>query len=434
MKTLLISANTERINLPALPLGLALVGAAAREAGHDVTFLNLMSLGDAGVAVRVAIAASSPDVVGISVRNIDDQTMQGTRFLLEPVRHIVSACRASTNAPIIVGGAGYSIFPEPALSYLSADIGVRGEGERMFPALLARLERREDLSGLPGVLAAGRGGGAAPAFVTDLDELPFPAYDAWVPADPGAPDAWAPVQSRRGCPLDCSYCSTASIEGTATRARSPQLVAEEISRAAAAGFRRVYFVDNTFNLPAAYALELCRQIERLDLGLSWRCILYPHDVGDELVRAMARAGCVEASLGFESGSPRVLRAMNKRYTSEDVRHISEMLAERGILRHGFLLLGGPGETRESVDESLAFAASLRLDSLKVTLGIRIYPGTPLARTALQEGTISPDDDLLRPRFYLAPGLEQELRHLSGGPQELTREEDGLGTSQPGLSG
>jgi radical SAM superfamily enzyme YgiQ (UPF0313 family) len=415
MKVLLISANTEPVNLPTLPLGLALVGAAAREAGHDATFLNLMFQEDAEAAVRVAIAASHPDVVGISVRNIDDQTMQGTRFLLEPVRHIVSACRASTNAPVIVGGAGYSIFPEPALSYLSADIGVRGEGERVFPAVLARLERRETLSGLPGVFVAGRGGGAAPGFVADLDELPFPAHDAWLPAAPGAPDAWAPVQSRRGCPLDCSYCSTSSIEGRATRARSPRLVAEEISRAAAAGFCRVYFVDNTFNLPAAYALELCRQIERLGLGVSWRCILYPHDVSDDLVQAMARAGCVEVSVGFESGSPRVLRAMNKRYTPEDVRRVSEMLAERGILRHGFLLLGGPGETRESVDESLAFAASLRLDSLKVTLGIRIYPGTPLARTALQQGVISVEDDLLRPRFYLSPGLEQELPPLSGGP-------------------
>jgi radical SAM superfamily enzyme YgiQ (UPF0313 family) len=415
MKVLLISANTERINLPALPLGLALVGAAARAAGHDVTFLNLMFQSGAEAAVRRAATASRPDVVGISVRNIDDQTMQGTRFLLEPVRYVVSACRASTDAPVVVGGAGYSIFPGPALSYLAADIGIRGEGERVFPALLARLERREDLSGLPGVFVAGRRGSPAPVFVADLDEVPFPAHDAWLPTDPAAPDAWAPVQSRRGCPLDCSYCSTASIEGRATRARSPQLVAEEIGRAVAAGFRRVYFVDNTFNLPAPYALELCRRIERLSLGVSWRCILYPHDVGDQLIRAMADAGCVEVSLGFESGSPRVLQAMNKRYGPEDVRRISEMLADRGILRHGFLLLGGPGETKESVDESLAFAKSLRLDSLKVTVGIRIYPGTPLARTALQEGVITPGDDLLWPRFYLAPGLEQGLPHRPGEP-------------------
>src|SRR5512136_2008043 len=105
MKVLLISANTERINLPALPLGLALVGAAARAAGHDVAFLNLMFQRDAEAAVRSAVATSRPDVVGISVRNIDDQMMQGARFLLEPVRRVVSACRASTDAPVVVGGA-----------------------------------------------------------------------------------------------------------------------------------------------------------------------------------------------------------------------------------------------------------------------------------------------------------------------------------------
>ncbi len=120
---------------------------------------------------------------------------------------------------------------------------------------------------------------------------------------------------------------------------------------------------------------------------------------------MAEAGCVEVSLGFESGSLAVLREMNKRFTPADVREISGLLAAHGIRRMGFLLLGGPGETRETVEESLAFATSLNLESLRITVGIRIYPGTPLARRALEEGVISADDDLLFPRFYLAPGLE-----------------------------
>jgi radical SAM superfamily enzyme YgiQ (UPF0313 family) len=383
--------------------------------------------GDAESAVRRAVAESYPDVIGISVRNIDDQTMQGPRFLLEPVTRVVSVCRTCTEAPIVVGGAGYSIFAGPALVYLGADIGVRGEGECVFPAVLARLERHEDPADLPGVLVAGRGDGTAPALVTDLDEVPFPAHDAWSAVDPAMPDVWAPVQSRRGCPLDCSYCSTARIEGRLTRARSPQLVAEEISRAAGAGFRRVYFVDNTFNLPASYALELCGQIERLRLDISWRSILYPHDVSDELIRAMAGAGCVEVSLGFESGSARVLRGMNKRYRPEDVRRISGLLADRGIRRHGFLLLGGPGETRESVEESLAFADSLHLESLKTTVGIRIYPGTPLAQMALEEGVIESGDDLLRPRFYQAPGLEQWLPQVESGLPPK-REAPNLGTA------
>ena len=183
---------------------------------------------------------------------------------------------------------------------------------------------------------------------------------------------------------------------------------------AARGYRRAYFVDNTFNLPEAYALELCRALGRRGPGLEWRCIVYPRDLGEELADAMAEAGCVEVSLGFESGSLPVLREMNKRFTPDDVREVSDRLASRGIRRTGFLLLGGPGETRETVEESLAFASSLRLDALRVTVGIRIYPSTPLAERAVREGLVRPGDDLLVPTFYLAPGLEPWIQERVAG--------------------
>ncbi len=174
---------------------------------------------------------------------------------------------------------------------------------------------------------------------------------------------------------------------------------------ARAGYRRFYFVDNSFNLPESHAFEICRRMRELGAGVEWRCILYPHLVGERLVRAMAEAGCVEVSLGFESGCRRILREMNKRFAPDEVRATTELLAEHGIRCVGFLLLGGPGETRDTVEESLAFAGSLRLDLLRITVGIRVYPGTPLARRAVEDGMITAEDDLLRPRFYLARGLE-----------------------------
>jgi radical SAM superfamily enzyme YgiQ (UPF0313 family) len=131
-------------------------------------------------------------------------------------------------------------------------------------------------------------------------------------------------------------------------------------------------------------------------------------VDEELVGLMARAGCEQVSMGFESGSERILRNMNKRFAPKEVRQISEMLSEHGIRRMGFLLFGSPGETRESVEESLVFADSLKLDTLKITVGVRIYPHTSLARKAIDDGVISPQDDLLFPRFYLARGLEDWL--------------------------
>jgi radical SAM superfamily enzyme YgiQ (UPF0313 family) len=170
------------------------------------------------------------------------------------------------------------------------------------------------------------------------------------------------------------------------------------------GFRNFNFVDNTFNLPPYYAKELCRRILARGLDINLWCIVYPKWIDSELVELMARVGCREISLGFESGSDHMLASFNKRFKTEEVRTVARMFADAGIFRRGFLMLGGPGETRETVEESLSFAESLGLDALKVTVGLRIYPETRLAATALAEGIIQPDDDLLWPRFYLAPRL------------------------------
>ena len=132
MRVLLISANTETINMVPLPLGLNCVAVAARNAGHDVRLLDLMGNADIRRIIRDAIQGSRPDVIGISVRNIDDQSMAEPRFFLQPVRDTVSLCRAFSDAPIVVGGAGFSIFPEAALRYLKADLGICGEGEVAF--------------------------------------------------------------------------------------------------------------------------------------------------------------------------------------------------------------------------------------------------------------------------------------------------------------
>ena len=117
MKILLISANTERINMPVLPLGMAYVGAAVQNAGHDVKILNLMMVQDIRGLLSESISGFSPDVIGISVRNIDDQVMETPNFLLDKVKTVVNECRSLSDAPIVLGGAGYSIFPRRALEY-----------------------------------------------------------------------------------------------------------------------------------------------------------------------------------------------------------------------------------------------------------------------------------------------------------------------------
>ena len=210
MRVLLISANTERINLPTMPLGLGYVAAAARRAGHEVAFLDLMVEDDAVTVVRAALERLRPQVIGISVRNIDDQKMEGTRFLLEPVKTLVGVCRGLTEAPIVLGGAGYSIYPERVLDYLDADMGIQGEGEAAGVMLLNCLERGMDPSEIPGLYLRGRGLQTERTFERNLDSLPIPEDHLRTPPPETTEDFWLPLQTRRGCPMGCSYCSTAN--------------------------------------------------------------------------------------------------------------------------------------------------------------------------------------------------------------------------------
>ena len=407
MRVLLISANTEKINMPTLPLGLACVAAATQKAGHDVAMMDLMAERDTRSVLKEAIEGCHPDIIGISVRNIDDQNMENPRFLLGPVKEIVTGCRSLSEAKIVLGGAGYSIFPESSLSFSGADMGIQGEGEAVFPELIERIEQGASLSGLPGLYLPGHGLQCKRMFAKNLDTLPLPDTDLWsTPSQ--KEELWMPVQTRRGCPLSCSYCSTEVIEGRVIRRHSPEAIVQWIACWRRGGIHQFYFVDNTFNFPPSYAKEICRKLTDHGLNIRWWSILYPKHVDKELVELMARAGCEQVSMGFESGSERILKNMNKKFTPEEVRKISERLFEHGIRQMGFLLLGSPGETRESVEESLIFTDSLKLDILKITLGVRIYPHTSLAKRAIGDGVISSHDDLLLPRFYLAKGLENWL--------------------------
>jgi radical SAM superfamily enzyme YgiQ (UPF0313 family) len=411
MKVLLISANTEQINMPVLPLGMACIAAVAQKAGHEVKTINLMMAQDVRTDIEQAVKGFIPEVIGVSVRNIDDQVMEHPKFLLDSVKTVISQCRRISNAPIVLGGAGYSIFPQGVLDFLKADMGVQGEGEQPFNMLLKRLEVKESLSGIPGLCLPTSGLQKKTGFTKHLDDhpLPLPNIHLQLPSVIADEGVWLPIQTRRGCPMNCSYCSTPIIEGRITRKHSVKYVIEFIRRYVESGIDSFFFVDNTFNLPLSYAKALCDQIIASGLTIGWRCILYPWKVDDELVEKMAAAGCKEVALGFESGATEILKRLNKRFSPGDVRRVSEKLKKQGIHRLGFLLLGGPGETKETVKKSLYFADSLETEAMKITEGIRIYPYTDLSRVAVKEGVIERNENLLFPKFYMVDGLRDWLK-------------------------
>jgi radical SAM superfamily enzyme YgiQ (UPF0313 family) len=408
MRVLLISANREDADIRVPALGLACIAAASESAGHETKILDLMVEKDPQLAVSRMLRDFDPEAIGVSVRNIDDQRMRKPRFLLDQALDVVAWCKEGSSAPVILGGAAFSILPQPILNYLGADMGIQGEGECTFIELLRRLRAGEKTDGIPGLFRFGSVESVPRSFIKDLDALPMPDPHFLAKTLAGAVDAPVPVQSRRGCPLACSYCSTPSIEGSSVRRRSPEAVLAWMAVWVAEGFRRFYFVDNTFNLPPAYAARLCSKIIDSGLNISWSCILFPGGLTPELIELMAKAGCNEVSIGFESGSTRILRSMHKQFDLDEVRRATKLLRLHHIRSMGFLMLGGPGETRSSASESFDFAESLELDALKISIGIRIYPNTDVASAAMEEGLITSEQDLLFPRFYIAAGLEDWL--------------------------
>jgi radical SAM superfamily enzyme YgiQ (UPF0313 family) len=408
MRVLLISGNREDVDMRVPALGLTCAGAAAENAGNETMLLDFLTEKDPRDAVMRAVKGFQPEAIGISVRNIDNQKMIGVRFLLDQALDAVKYCRDASSAPIILGGAGFSILPQPILDYLKDDIGVQGEGEIVFPELLKRLKNHESIDELPGVFQRGKPAPIRRSYSKDLDSYILPAPSAFAKTLYGAKDAPVPIQTRRGCPLSCIYCSTPLIEGRQLRWRTPESVISWMIPWIKQGFNKFYFVDNTFNLPPSYAINLCSKIIAANLKISWHCILFPGGLDAKLIELLARAGCTEASLGFESGSPAILSRMKKQFSLDEVRKASGLLKQYGIRRMGFLLLGGPGETKVTVEESISFAESLQLDSIKLSAGIRIYPKTDVAAQAMHEGIITLESDLLFPHFYIAKGLEEWL--------------------------
>ena len=409
MKVLFISLNRESINMRVVPLGLACVAQSAIDAGHSVRILDLLEVDNISNSVKAEIYDFDPDIIGLSIRNIDNQDMKNTEFYYKKDRKIIKEIKNYSKSIVVLGGAGYSIYPDIILKDTGADFGIQGEGEKIFPLLLEKLSHNNPLNNIPQLYFNNGHQGKTKYIKTNLDKFPLPSPKLfWQFSEKHFDDLWIPVQTRRGCPLSCSYCSTALIEGKIIRKRDPLKIVKWLKELEDYGINNFYFVDNTFNIPESYALELCKAIIDAKLKIKWRCIIYPYKLSEKLCNAVAKTGCCEVSLGFESVNDVVLKGMNKLYCKTDIEEASKNLKKYGIKRVGFLMLGAPFDNVDSIKESLDFADSLELDALKITTGIRIYPYTKLAEQALIDGIINKNDNLLTPRFYISTSLKNNI--------------------------
>jgi len=398
--------------VPPFPLGVAYVAAALKRGGHDVVVWDAMPHEDWQTSLRATIRECQPDAMGLSVRNVDDQGIRAPKFLLDEPREMAAVCREESDAPLIAGGAGFSMFPVEALEYLGTDYGIAGEGEVALNLLLDALGSGGGLAAVPGLVwrEGGRIRTNPPQWIGAFDDVAEPNrlepdmnwyYETQGTA--GIPNV-ATVQTKRGCPLRCAYCATGAIEGHVQRLRSPARVVDEIEALAERGWRRVQFVDAVFTNPPHHAQAICEELIRRQVDVQWSCTINPAFAEPELLWLAQQAGCGLVMVGNESGCSRILEALGKRFTSEEVEECFRRCEALGLRYNAFLMLGGPGEDPASVEESVALVERYHPMMVSVTVGIRIYPGTRLAALAREEGIIAPDAGLLQPTFYLAPAV------------------------------
>lgn len=418
MRILLLYSNQSRELVPAPPIGLSYVASAAQAAGHQVHLLDLAFAADLLGEMARAIAAFAPEVIGLSIRNIDNVIQQ--RFdsplaaLLDQVALIRAQARLADGRPVplVLGGPAISILAEKALAVFGADYAVVGEGEAAFPALLKSIADAVPPARIPGV-CYWRDGVPVRNPSALLPQFADSGLQRWIdwPRYEHEGGTW-PIQTKRGCPMSCVYCAYPLVEGRRFRQREPGEVVDEIERVLRdVGPRTFEFVDSTFNLPAKHSIAICEEILRRRLKANFTAMgVNPLDVPPELFPLMKRAGFNSMMITPEAGCDAMLKNLGKGFSMRHVDNCLELAKASGLKSMWFFMLGGPGETMASCEESIRFAQT-RLTGWQFTsvffTGIRILPGTELARLAVDRGYLAPHTDFAEGVFYLSPEIDEQ---------------------------
>ncbi|MBI5116773.1 cobalamin B12-binding domain-containing protein [Candidatus Poribacteria bacterium] len=365
------------------PLGLAYLAAVLRNASHQVELIDANALRIGPDEVVRNTCALSPDVVGITCVTP-----------IFPV--VVSICRSlkalQPALRIVGGGPQVTIMPDLTMENTAFDFGIEGEAEMAMPRLLDAIGQGVKPVGIGGVLFRENGHVTrnGPAEIMPIDDIPFPwreilpnerYFDMTTEAK-----RVSSIMTARGCPYRCSFCER-YIRGGHYRARSADNVTAELQELVTRhGCTEIVIYDDTFTANKKRAAEICEKIMERGLKFRWDCRTRVDCVDADLLKLMARAGCSRISFGVESAQADVLGLFNKRITIEQVEQAFAMTRAAGIKILAYFMLGAPGETRDSIENTMAVSRKLNPDFAYYSIVVP-YPGTDLYDHALSKGLI-----------------------------------------------
>jgi radical SAM superfamily enzyme YgiQ (UPF0313 family) len=416
MNILLINSNRLKHPWPVIPFGLCSVAAALEAAGHDVVFLDLCFSKAPDREVRLAIRNFKPGLVGVGIRNIDNAAGYNAVFFLDQIRdEVINPLKSTFEGPIVIGGSAVGISGAEMLHFFDLPLAIQGDGEQAIVELSARLEGKRPLNGLGGLIRRQNGvivEENPPLPVTDLNALPWIEFDRYLEVGRYRKyNSPLQIQTKRGCALRCAYCTYNRLEGRVYRFKDPLRVANEVETLVnKTGIRHIEFTDSTFNIPLAHAKAVLQALAAKGLKLRCRALgLNPSAVDEELVMLMQRVGFQDVDLGAESGCNETLQGLGKNFHKGDVLKAGKLLHQANIPISWYLLLGAPGETEDTLNETLETIgkAASPWDLVVIGVGIRVYKGAPLAKAFQPTNPEKISDNFLRPVHFEPEAIDIE---------------------------
>jgi len=404
---MLISANQYCTPYPVYPLAIACLKACLKtEFPHfDVVTLDMNF--ETSDSLAAALKREQPDYIGLSLRNIDGANSLDQSSFIPGYQHIVNIIRASSSQPLIIGGAGFSIYAKTLFELLQPDFAVKGEGEKPFAELIRCLENGLDATAIEGLLCKNPANGSVmmnprrkftQKLGVDFDSSLIDYY--WEHS------GMLNIQTKRGCYNKCIYCSYPLIEGRKVRTLDTGEIVDNLERLLKEkGINYVFFTDSIFNIEDVKTVELAEKIIQRNLKIQWASYFSPSNITDEQMALYKRSGLSHIEFGTESFCDRQLKNYGKRFTFDTVLKTSEMALKHNVFYAHFLILGGYGETDDTLAETFENSKKLRYTVMFPFVGMRIYPGTRLQKYAIREGVIAANDTLLEPAYYISKNVD-----------------------------
>ncbi len=422
LKILLVQSYIGKSEPPILPLGLALLAGSIKD--HEVDILDLNVKNEPFKVLEDTLLQFKPDLVGVSIRNIDSTNKRNVIFYYEYLKPTLKQILFNGRSPIIVlGGAGFSIFAERIMQDAEeADFGVLLEGEETFPELLENLNHPEEVKGLfyrdKGKINF-TGNGNFP----DIERIPQPRWDLLEIEKYFCFPEGVGVETKRGCSLKCSYCPYPFLNGHNYRLKSAPSVVDEIEELQKKyNVKQFTFTDSIFNIPLSHAEEICQDLIDRNVGVQWAAWFNEKTITKEFLSLAKRAGCTNFIFSPDGFSNAVLEKMQKNIRKKDILRTFNILKEVSDIRVSYnFFKNPPGQNLATAWQMIKFflKAKRELGKNRVSFelnSLRVEPHTYLCMIAVEEGVIKKNEDLLFPKYYSNP----KTRYIEKGFNMLLR--------------